>query len=286
MLGYAPNVSWLFTDRPFAERLKAVLDLGFEAVEFGFPSHADLDALASARQEFGLHVVMFNQDVPVWDSANRGYLADPARRGEFHSTLAQALEIASRLGAEKIMLPAGVSLPETRREVQVECALENLRAAAPMAAQAHVVLTIEVLNPTDNPGYFLTSSKDALDIVRRVEHPCVRFQMDTYHLQRLEGNLLGMLNANIDWIGHIQFADEPGRHEPGTGAICFAELEAAAEAGGYRGYVGLEYNPLGSSAQALAWVPAARRAPAGRLKPLQAAFDPPSRANTAGEVGD
>ena len=158
--------------------------------------------------------------------------------------------------------------------MQLECALENLRAAAPMAAQAHVVLTIEVLNPTDNPGYFLTSSKDALDIVRRVEHPCVRFQMDTYHLQRLEGNLLGTLRANIDWIGHLQFADEPGRHEPGTGAICFAELEAAAEAGGYRGYIGLEYTPLASSAQALAWVPAARRSPAGRLKPLQAAFDP------------
>ena len=277
MLGYAPNVSWLFTDRPFAERLKAVIDLGFEAVEFGFPSHADVDALASARQEFGLHVVMFNQDVPVWDAANRGYLADPARRGEFQARLAQALEIASRLGAEKIMLPAGVRLPELRREVQLECAMENLRAAAPMAAQAQVILTIEVLNPADNPGYFLTSSKDTLDLVRQVGHPCVRFQMDTYHLQRLEGNLLGTLGANIEWIGHIQFADEPGRHEPGTGRIRFGELEAAAEAGGYRGYIGLEYTPLASSAQALAWVPAAQRSPAGRRKPRQA---PPNEPGT------
>ena len=284
MLGYAPNVSWLFTDRPFADRLNAVLDLGFQAVEFGFPSHADVDALDSARQEFGLHVVMFNQDVPVWDGANRGYLTDPARRGEFHSTLAQALEIAGRLGAEKIMLPAGVRLPQMRREVQLECALENLRAAAPMAAQAQVVLTIEVLNPTDNPGYFLTSSTDALDIVRQVGHPCVQFQMDTYHLQRLEGNLLGTLRANIDCIGHLQFADEPGRHEPGTGAIPFGELEAAAEAGGYRGYIGLEFAPLASSAQALEWVPAARRSPAGNLKPTPGAPDPPSSVNAADEA--
>jgi hydroxypyruvate isomerase len=261
MLGYAPNVSWLFTDRPFAERVKAVLDLGFEAVEFGFPSHADVDALDSARQESGLHVVMFNQDVPVWDAANRGYLADPARRGEFHSTLAQALEIASRLGAKKIMLPAGVRLPEMRREVQLECAVENLRAAALKAAQAQVVLTIEALNPTDNPGYFLTSSKDALDIVRRVEHPCVRFQMDTYHLQRLEGHLLDTLRANSGWIGHLQFADEPGRHEPGTGTIDFAPLVSAAEAAGYQGYIGLEYVPRAQGAAALAWVPAERRAP-------------------------
>ncbi|MBM3122867.1 MAG: TIM barrel protein [Chloroflexi bacterium] len=270
MLGYAPNVSWLFADRPFAERLKAVVDLGFEAVEFGFPSQADLDALSSARQEYGLHVVLFNQDVPVWDAANRGYLADPARRGEFHAALDQALEMATRLGAEKIMLPAGVRLPELRREVQLECAMENLRAAAPMAARAQVLLTLEVLNPADNPGYFLTSSQDALDIVRQVAHPCVRFQMDTYHLQRLEGNLLGTLRDNMEWIGHIQFADEPGRHEPGTGTIGFGELEAAAEAGGYRGYIGLEYTPLASSAQALTWVPAARRSPAGCRRAPQA----------------
>jgi len=277
MLGYAPNVSWLFTDRPFAERLKAVIDLGFEAVEFGFPSHADVDALASARQEFGLRVVMFNQDVPVWDAVNRGYLTDPARRGEFQATLAQALEIASRLGAEKVMLPAGARRPEMPREAQLECAVENLRSAAPMAAQAQVILTIEVLNPMDNPGYFLTSSRDALDIVRQVGHTRVRFQMDTYHLQRLEGNLLSTLSANIDWIGHLQFADEPGRHEPGTGAIRFGELETAAEAGGYRGYIGLEYIPLASSEQALAWVPAAQRSPAGCLNPLEAAPDPPAR---------
>lgn len=109
--------------------------------------------------------------------------------------------------------------------------------------------------------------------------------MDTYHLQRLEGSLLGTLRANLDWIGHLQFADEPGRHEPGTGAIGFGELEATAEAGGYRGYVGLEYTPLASSARALAWVPAARRAPADRLKPVRAA-GPSSWVNAAGDVGD
>src|SRR5512136_3066610 len=115
MLGYAPNVSWLFPELPFALRSKAVADLGFEAIEFGFPSHADLDALDACRQEHGTHIVLFNQDVPVWDGANRGYLVDPQRRAEFDRTLEQALSIAGRLGVEKIMLPAGVEMPEGTR---------------------------------------------------------------------------------------------------------------------------------------------------------------------------
>ena len=260
-IAYAPNVSWLFPELPFALRLKAVADLGFEAIEFGFPSHADLDALDACRQEHGLRIVLFNQDVPVWDAANRGYLVDPRRRTEFERTLDQALSIAGQLGVEKIMLPAGVELPDTARGAQRECMLKNLRAAAPLAADAAVLLTIEVLNPQDNPGYFLTSSAEAIDVVRQVNHPNVRFQMDTYHLQRLEGRLLETLQANIEWIGHLQFADEPGRHEPGTGAIDFAALEAAAEALGYNGYIGLEYIPHAPGAEALAWVPQERRAP-------------------------
>jgi hydroxypyruvate isomerase len=261
MLGYAPNVSWLFPELPFALRPAAVADLGFEALEFGFPSHADLDALETCRQERGTRIVLFNQDVPVWDVANRGYLVDPTRRAEFQRTLEQALAIASRLDVEKIMLPAGVTLPGMKRQAQKECMLENLRAAAPLAQDAGVLLTIEVLNPDDNPGYFLTSSAEAIEIVRQVDHPHVRFQLDTYHLQRLEGHLLETLRSNVEWIGHLQFADEPGRHEPGTGSIDFPALVGAAEAGGYQGYIGLEYVPQASGAQALAWIPGERRAP-------------------------
>ena len=264
-LTYAPNVSWLFPELPFALRPKAIADLGFEALEFGFPSHADLDALDACRQEHGVRIVLFNLDVPVWDTANRGYLVDPKRRAEFQRALDQALQIARRLGVEKIMLPAGVVVPGMARDAQRDCMLENLRAAAPQAAQAGVMLTIEVLNPGDNPGYFLTSSVEAIDIVRQVNHPNVRFQMDTYHLQRMEGHLLETLRANFEWIGHLQFADDPGRHEPGTGAINFAALVAAAETLGYDGYIGLEYIPLAQGAEALAWVPAERRAPRREL---------------------
>lgn len=255
MLTYAPNISWLFPDLPFREKLSEVARLGFTAVEFGFPSHADLAALEEAIAEYGLQIVLFNQDVPVWDRANRGYLVDPARQGEFRRTLEEALQIASRLSVMKIMLPVGVELEELPRQAQQDCMLENLQYAAPLAAEAGVLLTIEALNPSDNPGYFLTTSEEGFEIVKAVNHPNIRFQFDTYHIQRVEADLEQRFQQNSGWIGHVQFADYPGRHEPGTGQIDFRSLISTVVDSGYEGHIGLEYNPQAEGARCLDWIP-------------------------------
>jgi hydroxypyruvate isomerase len=260
MLAFAPNISWLYPELPFHERIQAIAGLGFQAIEFGFPSHADLEALKAARDHLGLKIVLFNQDVPVWDQANRGYLVDPGRCDEFQRKLDQALEIARRLGVLKIMLPSGVEVNGMNRERMRACMVENLRKAAPLAAQAGVLLTIEALNPDDNPGYFLTSSQLGLEIVKEVDLPQVRFQFDTYHLQMMEGNLVTTLTENIKWIGHIQYADFPGRHEPGTGKVDFDSLTAAIKYTDYSGYIGLEYTPFAAGSAALNWVPQGMRA--------------------------
>ena len=251
---YAPNISWLYPELPFKERPRQISILGFSAIEFGFPSHADLDALEEAVAEHGLQIVLFNQDVPVWDRANRGYLVDPGRRDEFKRTLDQALQIAGRLKVLKIMLPVGVELEGLSRQEQRLCMVENLRYAAPLAADAGVLLTIEALNPKDNPGYFLTTSSEGIEIVKEVDHPQVRFQFDTYHIQMAEAELEQKIVQNSAWIGHIQFADYPGRHEPGTGGIDFHGLIAAINKSGYQGFIGLEYIPLAKGARCLDWV--------------------------------
>ncbi len=268
-LAYAPNISWLLPELPFAQRARAVAQAGFGALEFGFPSQADLDGLAEAQAEWDLEIVLFNQDVPVWEPANRGYLVDPARGDEFRRRLEEALAIAARLAVHKIMLPAGVVLPGYDRRAQRECMVERLRWAAGLGAAAGVHLTIEVLNPDDNPGYFLTSPAEAIDIVRQVNHPHVRFQLDTYHMQRLQGDAERTLLAHGEAIGHIQFADEPGRHEPGSGTIDFGAVLQAASAAGYRGYIGLEYLPQRPGLDSLAWVPEdMRRLPGRRIQTL------------------
>ena len=260
MISYAPNISWLLPELPFGERPAAIARLGFKAVEFGFPSHADLDALDVACQEYDLQIALFNQDVPVWDRANRGYLVDPRRRDEFRRKLDEALQIASRLPVMKIMLPAGVVLPDMTRQEQRNCMVENLLYAAPLAADIGVLLTIEALNPEDNPGYYLTTSQEGIEVVKLVDDPNIRFQFDTYHISMVEGDLVTRLENNSQWIGHIQFADYPGRHEPGTGAIDFDELWKAIENTGYQGYIGLEYIPQAAGIESFEWVPPTKRA--------------------------
>lgn len=256
MVSYAPNVSWLFPETPFSERPKLVAQAGCRALEFGFPSHADLPALEAAVQDLGLEVVLFNQDVPVWDAANRGYLVDPKRTSEFRRTLDQGLELCQRLRAGKVMLPAGVELPGTDRDGQRECMLENLRLAAPLAAEAGVMLTLEVLNPKDNPGYFLTRLEEARQVVETLNHPGVRMQLDTYHLGLLGYDPAIEIRRHAAWIGHIQFADFPGRHEPGSGGLDFVSIRAAIEAIGYAGHIGLEYIPLQAGVRTLTWAQA------------------------------
>jgi hydroxypyruvate isomerase len=263
VIAFAPNISWLFPELPFADRPRAVAQAGFRGLEFGFQGQADLQAIRSAQDEYGLEVVLFNQDVAPWDEAHRGYLADPALRGKFWRSFESALGAAEKLGAMKLMLPVGVESPTLSRDAQLDCIVENLREAAPPAARANVILTIEILNPQDYPGYFLRSSREALDIVRRVDHPSVKLQLDTYHFQILEGHVSETLAENIGLIVHIQFGDVPDRCEPGTGTgdLDFARLIEVAERGGYSGYVGLEYIPRSPGVEALAWVPAERRSP-------------------------
>jgi hydroxypyruvate isomerase len=250
---YAPNISWLLPELPFSERARAVAEAGFTALEFGFPSHADIEGLKAVQDEFGLRVILFNQDVPVWDEANRGYLVDPARRDEFKAQLDRVIEIVGFLGVEKVMLPAGVRLPGLLEQAQQECMIENLEYAAPLAEASNTIFTIEMLNPIDNPGYFLTSTALGLEIVAAVNNDHIKFQLDTYHVQLMEGNVTLKLTENIDRIGHVQFADVPGRHEPGTGELNFKNIESALREAGYGGYIGLEYVPEARGMDALAW---------------------------------
>ena len=147
------------------------------------------------------------------------------------------------------------------RAAQLERVRGNLRWVAETARAAGIFVQIEALNSWDNPGYLCTSSRDTLALIDSLGAPNVQFQYDIYHMQRMEGNIAAAIGAHIDRIGHIQFADSPGRNQPGTGELRFPYIFAAIIASGYRGVVSLEYNPLGSSEDSMAWLPPDRRAP-------------------------
>jgi len=246
VLRYSANISTLWRDIPLRERLEKVSRAGLHAFEFLFVSTFGLAELAAARGEFGLEVALFDLDIgdPTFKSSY-GYLCRPEAEAEFFRSLEQALSDATRLGCRRLNALVGRAVPDVPWERQRDLVVERLRRAAPDAADAGVTLLVEAISSHLLPGYLVNYSRQALDIVDLVSHPNVLFQYDVYHMQLMEGNLISTLRENVAKIGHVQIADVPGRHEPGTGEINFPNLLRALDETGYGGYVGLEYMSVG-----------------------------------------
>ena len=255
MLRYAANLTMLFNEVPFLERFARAAAAGFRAVEFLFIHDVDRAAVARELQRHRLELVLFDPEGGHFPAGDRGYLCDPAKRDHCRRTIEDAVATARELGCRRLNVLAGNRAESASDDLMRRTMVETLAAAAPMASTAGITLLIEVLNTWESPRYFLDRSRLALGIVREVGAPNVRFQFDCYHLQRMEGQLIDGLITNLQWIGHVQIADVPGRHEPGTGEIHYGNVLAALERAGYDGYVGLEYRPSGKTEDSLAWLP-------------------------------
>ena len=254
-LRYAANLGKLYTEVPFLDRFARAAAAGFQAVEFLSPYEAGAGEISARLDDLGLTVALFNLPVGDARAGEWGTLSNPARRDYFRWSLDTALEIAGRLGCRRLNAMFGQRVAGLAHTAQVDCAIENLIWAAPRAARAGVTLLIEPLNPTDFPNYFLRTTATAMEVVTQVDHPAVGLQYDVYHAQMTEGNLIETITARFPHIGHVQIADVPGRHEPGTGEINFPAILATLEGLGYQGYVGLEYRPTGETDASLSWLP-------------------------------
>lgn len=259
MLRYAANLALGFREYPFYERFRRAAELGFAAVEFMSPFTYDVDQIVAAVRSSGVKVVQFNfldGDIP---SGERGFASHPDRREQWRAEFLKAVELASRLNARQINSLVGCSLPGLSRSAQIACLVDNLHWASSHLEKARLPLMVEALNPFDNPGYLLTRSSEVLDVLEQVGSPWIKFQYDVYHMQRVEGDLVRTIQANIAKIGHIQIADNPGRHQPGTGEINYRFVLRAIEEAGYDGYIGLEYIPYPSTEESLGWLPRDKR---------------------------
>ncbi|MBI3941811.1 MAG: TIM barrel protein [Chloroflexi bacterium] len=257
---YAANLSLLFSELPFLDRFAAAAAAGFSHVEFQFPYAYPPDRLQAVLADNHLQCVLFNLSPGDWDAGERGLLCDPAHRDRFRRALDQALSYAQILDCPRLHAIVGNLAPHLPSGLAHATLVENLQYAAPRAASAGVTLTIEALNPIDNPHFFLTTSHLALTILHDVAAPNVKFQFDFYHLQITQGNLTRNFQACLPHIGHIQIADVPGRHQPGTGEINYPFVLQTIADSAYDGFVGLEYKPSGSTIDALQWLPFSLRA--------------------------
>ncbi len=259
MLRFDLNLSVVLPDLPFLDRFDEAARLGFDAVEFHWPAGEDLAALAQKVRDTQLSTVLINFDAGDAAAGDRGLISDLERSGRFRSNVPIAIALATTLNCKLINTLVGKARPGQDRETQLELARDNLRWAASKAQDAGITLLVEVLNSFETPGYLLGNTRDALRFITAVGAPNVQYLFDVYHLQRMEGNVSASLQTHAARIGHIQVADSPGRNQPGTGELNFRFIFQELERLGYSGHVGLEYNPRGTAAESLTWLPADRR---------------------------
>lgn len=251
---FAANLSLLFTEQPFLERFAAARRAGFAAAEFHFPYAQDRAALAEVVLTSGLEVVLFNLPAGDWEAGERGIACHPRRIAEFQDGVGLAIEYARLLGCPRLNCLAGIPPAGVDADKARETLVENLRFAAAVTARAGVALVLEPLNTRDTPGFLVATSDAGLAAIDAAGCENLQLQFDIYHAQVMEGDLAARLQRHLPRIGHVQLADNPGRHEPGTGEINFPFLLRRLDELGYEGWVGCEYRPSGRSEESFGWM--------------------------------
>ena len=252
---FCANLTMLFNEVDFLDRFEKAAKTGFKGVEYLFPYAWKKEQLAEKLGAFGLSQALHNLPAGDWNKGERGIACLPGRETEFQEGVGKAIEYAKALKCPQVnclvgLTPAGVPADKVRKTL-----VANLRFAAAALEKEGIRLLVEALNDKDVPGFYLVRTADALALIKEVGSPNVYFQYDVYHMQRMEGDLANTLAANLDRIAHIQIADNPGRHEPGSGEINFDFLFAHLDRIGYTGWVGCEYKPSSATEAGLGWLP-------------------------------
>lgn len=251
---FAANLTMLFTEVSFMERFALAKKAGFKFIEYLFPYEYSLADLRKQLVDHDLKQVLFNLPAGDWAKGERGIASHPDRIEEFRAGVFKAIEYAEGLGVDRLNCLAGNRLTQFSEEEQLEVLVDNVKFAAKVLGEKGLQLVIEPINPYDMPKFLLNRTEKALALLDKVNMPNVFIQYDVYHAQRSEGELVNTIRKNIARIGHIQIADNPGRHQPGTGEINYPFVLAAIDESGYQGYIGLEYVPDGDTQSSLAWI--------------------------------
>ena len=265
------NCSMLFTELPLRQRPAAAKAAGFDAVEFWWPwphepipADREVDGFVTAIQDAGVELVGLNFFAGDLAGPDCGVLSIPSRSQQFRDNIEVTVAIGQRLGVRSFNALYGNRTADVSPEAQDELAIENLAAAATAAEDIGAAVLVEsVSGPKPYP---LRTAEDAVAVVkrlRRVGAANVGFLADLFHLASNGDDVPAAIQANIDSIAHVQIADAPGRGQPGTGDLPLDAYLAQLEQSGYSGWVGLEYNPVGSTNDSFSWLPRKRRA-AGR----------------------
>ena len=245
---FAANLTLLFRELPFLDRIQAAADHGFTGVEVLFPYDDAVSEITRRLQMAGLGMALINCPPPNWAGGERGFAAVPGLTERFRHDFKRALRYADALGAQHLHIMAGKAVGLVARQTYVE----NLRWAAAQAPKRS--LTIEPLNGEDMPGYFLNDFDQAAEILEEVGAKNLGLQFDMYHAQMITGDGMAVWDKHGHRAVHVQVGSVPGRHEPGVGDIDYPAFFARLDAEGYKGWVAGEYHPEGDTRDGLGWL--------------------------------
>lgn len=254
MIKFNANLSMLFNEFEFLERFELASLAGFKGVEYLFPYEHSLTELRRLLQQHHLQQVLFNLPAGDWAAGERGIACHPDRVTEFQEGVKLAIEYAIGLDCQQCNVLAGIVPEDCSQTEATNTFIQNLKYAAPRMQDAGIKLLIEAINTRDIPGFYLTNSDQAISILDEVGSDNIFYQYDIYHMQIMEGDLAMTMQKYLPRIAHMQLADNPGRHEPGTGEINYPFLFEHLRRIGYDGWIGCEYKPLGATTEGLSWL--------------------------------
>jgi len=253
MTKLAANLTMLYNEVDFLDRFEAAAQPGFKGVEYLFPYAYPKEQLAELLAKHRLTQVLHNLPAGDWAAGERGIACHPNRVGEFQDGVGKAIQYAQALSCPQVNCLAGIAPKDVLAEKVRSTFVSNLRFAADKLGAAGIKLLIEPINTFDIPGFYLSHTQQALDLIRETGSSNLFVQYDIYHMQRMEGELAATMKAHLAQIAHIQLADNPGRNEPGTGEINYRFLFGFLDSIDYPGWIGCEYKPKGKTVEGLGW---------------------------------
>lgn len=246
MFEIAVSVPAVFGDRSLLDGIRATAELNVDGIEFFDWENNDLDEIVAASDDAGVSIAatlsagagstIEDCEVPA--------LTDPIHADTAIEDIERSIDVCEAVDCPTLIVTVGPDQDGFDRSTQFESIVEGLSSVAPHAENAGVTIVVEPLNTrVDHPGYFLTSSQEAFDVVSTVDSPCVKVLFDIYHQQITEGDVTRRLTENVEHVGHVHIADNPGRAEPGTGELNYKNILYALDEADYEGYVGYEFMP-------------------------------------------
>lgn len=244
----------MYSEIPFLDRFAAAKQDGFAYVEFWSWTDKDLDAVKEAAAKANIGIAGFNGDAAY-------SLIDPSHKNAYLEYLERSVDAAKKVGAHSVTIHSNAlgdlgkvvehytDVPHT---VKLCSMYDMLIECAKLAETSGIAMNLEALNiTTDHVGNFLVHTQDAAEICRLIGSPKLKILYDVYHMQLNEGSLCDNISKYVDQIGHVHVADAPGRHEPGTGEINYANVFAHLEKAGYSQLIGYELFPKNTTAEAV-----------------------------------